>query len=96
MTKLSEREIILDKENEQVVSRKEWLGEERNSEGNERVQNGILLTQILFEKRVRESESCSVWPEYWGGQPFPSLADLPNSGIEPKLEKTGIKPSLSQ
>ena len=39
MTKLSEREIILDKENEQVVSRKEWLGEERNSEGNERVQN---------------------------------------------------------
>ena len=32
MTKLSEREIILDKENEQVVSRKEWLGEERNSD----------------------------------------------------------------
>ena len=39
MNKLSEREIILDKENKQVVSRKEGLGEERNSEGNEIVRN---------------------------------------------------------
>ena len=23
-------------------------------------------------------------PEYWSGYPFPSLGDLPNSGIEPK------------
>ena len=22
-------------------------------------------------------------PEYWSGQPFPSLGDLPNPGIEP-------------
>ena len=23
-------------------------------------------------------------PEYWGGQPIPSLVDLPNPGIEPR------------
>ena len=47
MDKLSEREIILDKENEQVMSRREWLREERNSEGSERVQNssGKIIEQ---------------------------------------------------
>ena len=46
----------------------------------------------LFYINERESESGSdpmesmefSRPEYWGGQLFPSLGDLPNPGIEPR------------
>ena len=36
---------------------------------------------------VAQQASLSVefsWHEYWSGFPFPSLGDLPDSGIEPR------------
>ena len=49
------------------------------------------------QKKVKENEICSVMsdslrphsveffrPKYWSRQPFPSLEDLPNPGIEPR------------
>ena len=31
-------------------------------------------------------------PEYWSGQPFPSPGDLPNPGIEPRVESLLAEP----
>ena len=50
-----------------------------------------MWTKISVKKKKRkESESCILlfwtpWtrPEYWNGEPFPSLGDLPNPGNEP-------------
>ena len=58
-----------------------------------------LKNHTEFEQES-ENESCCVvsnsatpWtiqsmefskPEYWSGQPFPSLEDLPNPGIKPR------------
>ena len=34
--------------------------------------------------------------EYWSGQPFPSLGDLPNSGIKPRSSALQANPLLSE
>ena len=43
-----------------------------------------LLNRVLFVTpwTIQSMEFCR--PEYWSGEPFPSLGDLPNPEIEPR------------
>ena len=58
--------------------------------------SGYTITMCDIESESRSVVSDSATPEtvlsmefsrpeYWSGQPFPSLGDLPNPGIEPRF-----------
>ena len=54
----------------------------------------IVFIYLVFYVKVKVTQSCPTLcnpmdctfsrPECWSGQPFPSLGDLPNPGVEPK------------
>ena len=49
------------------------------------LKNWKSLSHVQFFATPRTMESMEFSrPEYWSGQPFPSLGDLPNPGIKPR------------